>query len=130
MFRFLRLGFVTALATSLSACAGAGSSPYSGQISRTLSFEQRQAGGLGSSAADPVHHLFLVAQLNSTLSPNGGSTVLVYNEHGKLVEYINGFSFLNADTVIIPHLAVNPSKRLGYVHGSWPSFNDLQEFTY
>lgn len=85
----------------------------------------------GPSAADPVHHLFLVvAQLNSTLSPNGGSTVLVYNEHGKLVEYINGFSFLNADTVIIPHLAVNPSKRLGYVNGPWPSFNELQGFTY
>jgi hypothetical protein len=31
-------------------------------------------------AVDQVHHLFLVAQLNSTFSPQGGSTVIVYDE--------------------------------------------------
>lgn len=74
-------------------------------------------------AADPIHHLFLVAQLNSTFSPNGGSTVIVYDEHGKLVEYINGFEFFNQFSVVVPHLAVNPSNRTGYVNG--PNLNQL-----
>ncbi|HVR45370.1 MAG TPA: hypothetical protein VMT95_01825 [Candidatus Binatia bacterium] len=78
-------------------------------------------------AADPIHHLFLVAQLNSTFAPNG-STVIVYDEHGKLVEFINGFEFLNRFSVVVPHLAVNPSNRTGYVNG--PNLNQLQEFTY
>ncbi|MGC9991979.1 MAG: hypothetical protein ABSD52_06265 [Candidatus Cybelea sp.] len=79
-------------------------------------------------AADPIHHLFLVAQLNSTFSSTGGSTVIVYDERGKLVEFINGFNFLELDSVVIPHLAVVPSKRIGYVDG--PNSNELQEFTY
>jgi hypothetical protein len=79
-------------------------------------------------AADPIHHLFLVAQLDSTFSPSG-STVIVYDERGKIVEYINGFDFFpSASSVVIPHLAVNPSKRTGYVNG--PNPNQLQEFTY
>ena len=79
-------------------------------------------------AADPIHHLFLIAQLNSTVSPSGGSSVLVYDEHGKLVEYIDGFEFLNNYTVIPPHVAVNPANRTGYVNG--PTVSQLQEFTY
>ncbi len=79
-------------------------------------------------AADPVHHLFLVAQRNSTFSPNGGSTVIVYDERGKLVEYINGFNFLNLNTPIVPRLAVNPVARIGYANG--PGLNTLQEFNY
>jgi hypothetical protein len=78
-------------------------------------------------AVDPIHHLFLVAQLDSTFSPSG-STVIVYDEHGKLVEYINGFDFFNPFSVVVPHLAVNPSNRTGYVNG--PNLNQLQEFTY
>ena len=81
-------------------------------------------------AADPVHHLFLVAQLNSTFSPTG-STVIVYDERGKLVEYINGFNFISPFTVIVPHLAVNPSNRTGYVNDfNNPNLNQLQEFSY
>jgi hypothetical protein len=79
-------------------------------------------------AVDPIHHLFLVAQLNSTFSSNGGSTVIVYDERGKMVEYINGFEFEDNFSVVVPHLAVNPSKRTGYVNG--PGLNQLQEFTY
>ena len=80
-------------------------------------------------AADPIHHLFLVAQLNSTFSPNGGSTVIVYDERGKLVEYIDGFDFFPSPySVVVPHLAVNPPKRMGYANG--PNPNELQEFTY
>ena len=79
-------------------------------------------------AADPIHHLFLVAQLDSTFS-SYGSTVIVYDEHGKLVEYINGFDFFPSPySVVVPHLAVNPSNRTGYVNG--PSPSQLQEFTY
>lgn len=81
-----------------------------------------------SVAADPVHHLFLVAQLNSTFSPSGGSTVIVYDEKGKLVEYINGFNFLNQNSVVVPRVAINPSSRTGYVNG--PNSNELQDFNY
>ncbi len=81
-------------------------------------------------AADPVHHLFLVAQLNSTFSPTG-STVIVYDERGKLIEYINGFNFISRFTVVVPHLAVNPSNRTGYVNDfNNPNLNQLQEFSY
>jgi hypothetical protein len=81
-------------------------------------------------AADPVHHLFLVAQLNSTFSPYG-STVIVYNERGKLIEYINGFNFFSRFSVVVPHIAVNPSNRTGYVNDfSDPNLNQLQEFSY
>jgi len=79
-------------------------------------------------AADPVHHLFLVAQRNSTFSPNGGSTVIVYDEHGTLLEYINGFNFIDNTAVIVPRIAVNPSARIGYVNG--PGLSNLQEFSY
>ncbi|MGB8907338.1 MAG: hypothetical protein WCC84_01180 [Candidatus Cybelea sp.] len=78
-------------------------------------------------AADPIHHLFLVAQLDSTFSSTG-STVIVYDERGKLIEYINGFNFFSTYSVVVPHLAVNPSNRTGYVNG--PNLNQLQEFTY
>lgn len=79
-------------------------------------------------AADPVHHLFLVAQINSTFSLSSISTVIVYDEHGKLIEYINGFDFFFYKTVIVPRLAVNPSTRTGYVNGPTPA--ELQEFSY
>ncbi len=78
-------------------------------------------------ALDQVHHLFIIAQLTSTFS-SSGSTVIVYNEKGHLVEYINGFEFLNQFSAVIPHIAVNGAKRLGYVNG--PNQNELQEFTY
>jgi hypothetical protein len=81
-------------------------------------------------AADPIHHLFLVAQLDSTFAPTG-STVIVYDERGKLVEYINGFNFFSPFSVVAPHLAVNPSNRTGYVNDfNNPNLNQLQEFSY
>jgi hypothetical protein len=78
-------------------------------------------------AIDDVHHLFLVAQLNSTFSQSGGSTVIVYDEKGHLLDAINGFNFLNANSPVVARIAVNPSKRLGFVPGST---DDLQSFTY
>lgn len=89
------------------------------------------AGPLNGGAAvavDQVHHLFVIAQLNSTFSSSGGSTVIVYNEKGHLVEYINGFEFLFQFSAVTPSIAVNGAKRLGYVNG--PNENELQEFTY
>ncbi len=88
-------------------------------------------GALTSGAAvagDSINHLFLIAQLNSTVSPSGGSTVYVYDEKGNLIETINGFNFLNLFSPVVPHLAVNPSQRIGYVNG--PNQNELQEFAY
>ncbi len=79
-------------------------------------------------AVDPINHLFLVAQLNSTFSPSGGSTVIVFDESGNIVEHIDGFEFLDNFSVVVPHLAINPSLRIGYV----PTYagNSLQSFTY
>jgi hypothetical protein len=79
-------------------------------------------------AVDQVHRLFLVAQLNSTFSSSGGSTVIVYNEKGHLVEYIDGFDFLFQDSPVTPRIAVNGTQRVGYVNG--PNENELQEFGY
>jgi hypothetical protein len=79
-------------------------------------------------AVDPIHHLFLIAQLNSTFSPNGGSTVIVYDEQGNIVEAINGFSFLDRFSVVVVHIAVNPAGRIGYVPGA--NQGQLQSFTY
>lgn len=79
-------------------------------------------------AVDPIHHLFLIAQLNSTYSPTGGSTVYVYDEKGKLIEGINGFEFLNANSPVVVHIAINPSMRLGFVPAQ--DLNTLQSFTY
>lgn len=81
-----------------------------------------------SVAADPIHHLFLVGQRNSTFSPDGGSTVIVYDEKGKLLEYLNGFNFLNQFSVVVPRVAVNPATRTGYVDG--PNPNEIQGFSY
>ena len=78
-------------------------------------------------AADPVNHLFLIAQQNSTVG-GSGSAVLVYDEQGDLVESITGFNFLNQFSPIPVHIAVNGTTRIGYVPG--PNANKLQSFTY
>ncbi len=76
-------------------------------------------------AADPIDHLFLVEQAKSTFSPSG-STVIVYDERGKLVEYINGFNFFSNFSVVVPHVAVNPSNRTEYVNDfNNPNLNQL-----
>ena len=79
-------------------------------------------------AVDPIHHLFLIAQLNSTFSPFGGSTVIVYDESGNLIEALNGFEFLNVNSPVVVHLAVNPAAREGFVPGQ--NAGQLQSFTY
>ncbi|HEY5095004.1 MAG TPA: hypothetical protein VII69_07820 [Candidatus Eremiobacteraceae bacterium] len=76
--------------------------------------------------SDSIHHLFLVAQPNSSIS--SGSTIYVYRENGDLLESINGFSFSNAFSVIAARIALNPSKRIGFVNG--PDITQLQGFSY
>ena len=74
-------------------------------------------------ANDPVHKLFLVSE---PFYCNGkqGSAIVVYDEHGNLVETITGFKFAIAE----PAAALNPSKRMGWAFG--PSFSQLQQFFY
>lgn len=77
---------------------------------------------------DPVNQLFLIAQPFSSTSKSG-SSIQVYDEKGSLVESINGFNFTNAGDYVIPvRIAINPSKRIGWVNG--PTDSELQEFSY
>ena len=73
---------------------------------------------------DSTNNVFLVAQPNSS-SASSGSSIYVYDTSGNLQETINGFNF-----VVGAHIAVNPSKRLGYVDGVKPNLNQVQQFAY
>jgi hypothetical protein len=76
-----------------------------------------------------VNKLFLVAQPNSSTAPSG-SSIHVYDVDGNLVESLNGFSFSNAGNVIFAHIALNPSRRSGFVDGPDPGVTEIQSFTY
>jgi hypothetical protein len=78
---------------------------------------------------DPVNKLFLVAQPVSSTAPSG-SSIHVYDESGNLVESINGFNFSNAFNVVPAHIALNPSRRIGFVDGPDPGVTQIQSFTY
>jgi len=80
-------------------------------------------------AVDPVHHVFLVAQPVSSTAPSG-SSIHVYDESGNLLESLNGFDFSNAFKVVPTHIAVNPSRRTGFVDGPDPDVTEIQSFTY
>ena len=77
---------------------------------------------------DPVNKLFFVAQSVSSTGP--GSSIQVYNTKGQLVESLNGFNFSNASNVVFTHIALNPSKRSGYVDGPDSGVREIQSFTY
>jgi len=77
---------------------------------------------------DPIHKLFFVAQPVS--STGVGSSIQVYDTKGNFVKSLNGFNFSNASNVIPVHIALNPSKRSGYVDGPSMSVSQLQSFTY
>jgi hypothetical protein len=77
-------------------------------------------------ANDPVHKLFLVA--DPVFAPTGDSAIVVYNEHGKLIESITGFNFSNRFSVVPVRVAVNPMLRMGWVDG--PDINEIQQFFY
>ncbi len=78
-------------------------------------------------ANDPIHKLFLIAQPVSSTAQSG-SSVQVFDEHGSLVESINGFNFSNASSVIFARISLHPADRTGYVNG--PGINQLQQFSY
>jgi len=70
----------------------------------------------------------LVAQPNS--SSSSGSSIYVYDINGNLQETLNGFSFSNAFNGVPAHIALNPSRRAGFVDGPSSNVNELQRFTY
>jgi len=77
---------------------------------------------------DPVNKLFFVAQSVSSTGP--GSSIQVYDIHGNLVESLDGFNFSNTSNVVFTHIALNPTKRSGYVDGPDPGVTQIQSFTY
>jgi hypothetical protein len=78
---------------------------------------------------DPIHKLFFVAQPNSSVVQNS-STIYVYDIHGVLKETLNGFHFSNSFNVVPMHIALNPSKRSGFVDGPDPGVTEIQSFVY
>jgi len=78
---------------------------------------------------DPIHRVFLIAQPNSSSAPSG-SAIYVYDTNGNLQETINGFSFSNTFNVVPAHIALNPSRRSGYVDGPDTGVTEIQSFTY
>jgi hypothetical protein len=77
---------------------------------------------------DRIHKLFLIAQPNS--SSSSGSSIYVYDTQGDLQETLNGFSFSDAFNVVPVHIALNPSKRSGFVDGPDSGVTEIQSFTY
>ena len=77
---------------------------------------------------DPIHKLFFVAQPNSSVS--SGSTIYVYDAQGNLQKTLNGFKFSNTGNVIPMHIALNPSRRTGFVDGPDPGVTTIQGFFY
>ncbi len=77
---------------------------------------------------DPIHKLFFVAQPNSSVS--SGSTIYIYDTQGVLKQTLNGFKFSNTFNVIPMHIALNPSKRIGFVDGPDQGVTEIQSFTY
>jgi hypothetical protein len=94
------------------------------QLPGTVDADQLNSGA--AVANDPVHKLFLVA--DPIFAPTGGSAIVVYDEHGGLVESIPGFSFSNRFAVIPIRVAVVPKLRMGWVDG--PGIDQIQQFFY
>lgn len=78
---------------------------------------------------DAMHKLFFIAQPNSS-STRTGSTIYVYDTKGVLKETLNGFKFSNTFNIIPAHIALNPSKRRGFVDGPDAGVTEIQSFTY
>jgi hypothetical protein len=78
---------------------------------------------------DPVNKLFLIAQPFSDGKLNNGSSVLVYDLSGNLVESIDGLNFQGGDNVFPVHITLNPNLRVGFVNG--PDLTTaIQSFNY
>ncbi len=72
-------------------------------------------------AVDPVNKLFLVTEQSSC---DGGGAIIVYDETGRRVRTISGFTFVIGE----PAPVINPAKRMGWAFG--PAFDQLQQFFY
>ncbi len=77
---------------------------------------------------DSLNKLFLVAQPFS--STGAGSSIQVYDTKGNFVESVNGLSFNGESNVFPVHIAINPSKRTGFVDGPATDDTEIQSFTY
>ena len=83
----------------------------------------------GDIAFDPINKLFLIAQRFADGLLNNGSCIQVYDILGQYVETVYGLVFQDGFNVFPTHIALNPSRRLGFING--PNLNDsLQAFTY
>jgi len=98
-------------------------------FSQTLPGATNQFNSGADVAVDSMHHLFLVAQPNSSTAP-GTSSIHVYDESGNLIESLDGFNFSNASNVVAMHIALHPSQRIGYVDGPDPGVTQIQAFVY
>ncbi|MGH9495583.1 MAG: hypothetical protein ACRD3B_11340 [Candidatus Sulfotelmatobacter sp.] len=78
---------------------------------------------------DPLNKLFLVAQPFSSTTATG-SSILVYDTAGNFVESVDGLSFNGESNVFPVHIAINPSKRSGFVDGPAIDDSEIQSFTY
>jgi hypothetical protein len=86
------------------------------------------AGG-GDIAFDGINKLFLIAQRFADGLLDNGSCIQVYDFRGEYVETVYGLEFQDGFNVFPTHIALNSSRRLGYING--PNLNDsLQAFTY
>ena len=80
---------------------------------------------------DPLNKLFLVAE-PYYCGFSEGSAVVVYDERGKVIETIGGFTLPNGNIAFAvnePPVAINPAKRMGWALIG-PNFNQLQQFFY
>jgi hypothetical protein len=78
---------------------------------------------------DPINKLFLIAQEFSHGSLTDGSSILVYDLVGNLVESIDGLNFQGGFNVFPIHITLNPSRRMGFVNG--PDLTtEIQSFNY
>ncbi len=77
---------------------------------------------------DPIHKWFFVAQPNSSVS--SGSTIYVYDTQGVLKQTLNGFNFSNSFNVVAMHIALNPTRRTGFVDGPDQGVTEIQGFVY
>jgi hypothetical protein len=93
------------------------------QLPCTTDTDQTNSGS--GIAVDPVNKLFLVTD-QFYCDGSQGSTIVVYDEAGNLVESITGFNLALGE----PAPVLNPGKRMGWVFSGPNGFNQLQQFFY
>jgi hypothetical protein len=59
-----------------------------------------------------------------------GRSILAYDTAGNFVESVDGLSFNGESNVFPVHIAINPSRRSGFVDGPATDDSEIQSFTY